>query len=1003
MDQKSKKYFSMMGLLNEQNLSGIYNNNNMWHKFNSLQEVLDDMPKDEDGIDDKHSIPDVYGRAIQLQISFEYLMKMHALNNKYMPTREILNWRGILTMLALQKFHHFDISFETIDYKKNIAMFTGQSGRSLGDVFDKALSYPPKKSMFPDAHEWEDGIFHMICIKGTGEVDKVDMAVFSPLTLIYPVADLEKIISKVNGIRWFDYKQGVFLNPAEVLSKGEKAIVCFWLDCLSDELREMAQSREANVQSMIRTVYFHLEQYMSELQAEMPASEWKEKKCFEVTEIDKDFGNAEQTVVDRLLNRTINLMLYFSEARKIEYDEVFSSQLYFVPKGEEAFSGHCKYVAKHKIHNSSNWYAFIPLGRKVVDTCSREEIEALVQNLDMRLKGNLNDYGVHVEVKLRSSSILGNIDMEKNYYKKKKEMIEGKESFPAIALWPPEYNPGWKRYYIYLNGIRDNIELDLDDMQKGENAYVSRLESFPYAIALKREKKYDIGVILLNYIEKKAENMANVSATVGIDFGTSGTTVYAKIDNMDSPVLINIGEDTAEWIIPGDGYDVRMMSEYFISVVEEMGELYSIYRMPVENMQQQVEPLLGGVIYQAQENKMIDNSPNFLTGMKWNIANSTEYYQAFVEELCLHIRRVLYKYGVTNIIWRYALPQGIVGAHLYRQIWGKNIQDFLDSTVSDAAHSIISQEYTESEAASLYFLHAPEISAVNLDKGYLVVDIGGGSMDIAVWQRKEGKEVSLVAQTSIAVAGRLLFTRWLALSLNLEKIIATVFQNDPLKDQLKKLQEIKDVNIVNAVLERIVNSQSGKIMKAYIQKSEWARRVEGQLEFGMALLFYALGSLVGYLKEKEKLLERDDTGNFCIALGGNGSKIMNWLNCEKELNEMFEKGLESRAASSEYYKAQVILSQKPKKEVAYGLVQEKDERFTVGVSDIKEEISNEMAMNWNEDFKNNYNRLFGKNNKIDRGEICNIMSKCEREKDVCNFFMTDMYVKYYMKLITEEF
>lgn len=206
MEQESKNYYSMMGLIDDQSLSGIYADN-MWHKFNSLQDVLDIMPKNETEVEDKHSIPDVYGRAIQLQISFDYLMKKHAINQKYYLTKEILRWRGILTFLALQRLYHFDISFDTIDYGENIRKLDGKSDRNLGEVFDKALSYPPGASMFLGFHGWDQGLFHIICIKGEKQATKVDMALFSPLTLIYPVADLEKKISVVKGIKWFDYRR----------------------------------------------------------------------------------------------------------------------------------------------------------------------------------------------------------------------------------------------------------------------------------------------------------------------------------------------------------------------------------------------------------------------------------------------------------------------------------------------------------------------------------------------------------------------------------------------------------------------------------------------------------------------------------------------------------------------------------------------------------------------------------------------------------------------------
>ena len=100
---KNNNYFSMMGLIKKDDIGSFYGEG-MWHNFNSLEKVLNIMDKEEMGEEDKHSIPDVYGRAIQCKITFESAKRRSEETGSYFYTREILEWRGIITVIALQNY-----------------------------------------------------------------------------------------------------------------------------------------------------------------------------------------------------------------------------------------------------------------------------------------------------------------------------------------------------------------------------------------------------------------------------------------------------------------------------------------------------------------------------------------------------------------------------------------------------------------------------------------------------------------------------------------------------------------------------------------------------------------------------------------------------------------------------------------------------------------------------------------------------------------------------------
>ena len=75
----------------------------------------------------------------------------------------------------------------------------------------------------------------MVKIKGD-EGNWEDIALFSPMTIVYPVADLGIKLPIVKQLKWFDYKERKFLNPTDVLYKTEKMLVCAWLDNLRKQL-----------------------------------------------------------------------------------------------------------------------------------------------------------------------------------------------------------------------------------------------------------------------------------------------------------------------------------------------------------------------------------------------------------------------------------------------------------------------------------------------------------------------------------------------------------------------------------------------------------------------------------------------------------------------------------------------------------------------------------------------------------------------------------------------
>ncbi len=997
------KYFSMMGLIKKEHLASNYNDNT-WKEFDDLQQVLDMMEKCETGGEDKHSIPDVYGRLLQFGIALDNI-KVNG--QAYNYTKEILNWRGILAAIALQDFLGFTMKVEALHYLSN------------GTAFDEALKYFPNSSLYNVSNAKGNITYYILMIKGENKPEFVDIALFSPITLFFPVADIEKKIPCLKKMNWFDTENREFLDPAKKLTKTEKLIVRFWIMYLVENVTKMVNAKKLPNSKSVQTVLNHLEKFKKDLEQGLSNEDWLQKRCFEP----KVCGNEIQNdLASFVFNYTVKVGISFEE-KYISYNELFASRIYYTCAQSSPFIG-CSFTTQHKVAGNvmedEGVYALIPFGKKVSTEWSRDTINKLMNCLNMTLVKSDNNTGAYIKVTLTLTEISKSyIDLEKYYsIEDGSEQCIKENDFPMIAIWPSNNINVWKTYFVYLEaGYNNNgVKINNDNEKIGCNPFVKAYDGYPTAISLKsslKGKDYDIGMLLPDFQIQEKVKAASILATVGIDFGTSGTMVYVKRNDNGEWFPVKFLEDTSKLLTCNrSNYDIEQginninleyMNNYFIANNVNGNSLYSVYRRPTKEMLQSVSPILDGIIYQAAEGDMLFNSEQYMSDIKWDNPNNGVYYAAFIKELCMHVCGQLQKMGITTVEWRYALPESLHNKDTIHTIWKSDIMPFLKSNIQ-ISHSVSSKEYSESEATSVYFLNADEMNKVNKDKGFLVVDIGGGSSDIAVWQKKESQQnVTMVTQISVPVAGRILFTRYVALRLN--DIKDQVFHNDDeIKEELEKLQELNakgdNQKICNAILERVVQNNKDIIKRTYNQHPQWAKNLKTHLEFGVAMLFFSLGSLAGYLQKKGFLQTKGIKGSFSIAFGGNGSKILEWMEDDLiKFEYMFKSGIECRNLNSNEYEPKIIISKKPKREVAYGLIQDEINQILREENDARENITNELALHWNNEFLNNYNKFFDQEIKLEENDFFAVMSSVNRNTDICNFFMNDMYMKYYKNRI----
>lgn len=970
-------------------------------EYHNIKELLKDMPNWGAVEGERHSIPDIYGRAIQFYLAME-----KAYDEKEI-TEEVRIWRSLISLIALKHYRQYPIVWEHVRLDDN------------NSILKKSLRYVPHISIFQSPNmEWDGSNFYVLkWVQNPGEAGK-DIFLYSPSTLIYPVADICEVLNGIEGIEWFDYKNKKILQIETILPEPQKKVVFFWLNKLSRSLYNREQLCENKPNAVIQ---YHLQTFMDDLGIELNSRE----EYFNEEEINDNLFN--QIGDAAWLNKTIGIEIA-ETGRIFKYTELFSDQLLYFDGGENNLNpfGECEYAEAYRIIGRNNWYAFLPIRDTNRELCIQEPIARCIR---MEYIDTSGDEFIHVYAALSNIHPLWP-DYDRKYrlcgdsgntLLKNIAIKYTGQNFPFIAVWPGNICNTWKKYYLIFDEDDANgrISIANEAVEYGENPYVKLVSYVPEVIPLIRKKNreseaFSIGIVTPRKQDDAPENRAVVQASVGIDFGTSSTKVYAKVEGQEEKIEVLIADDKPFVIMKGSKKSVNFMKDYFIAAEEVSRDLFSIYRRCKPEILNRVEPILDGVIYQSTKDENLEQDICFMPDLKWEVINYREYYKAFIEQLCLHTSILLFeRYGVNNITWMYAIPKSMSdeSKDIMKKMWDENMKKYLDSVSEKITHTIANTYMTESEAASRYFLYDKENIRVNATKGFLVVDIGGGSTDLALWQEEDGK-VSLKWHSSINVAGRKLFTKWIEYYLeNWSGLVGT--------DE-KSLQSMLDYalagtmppSIKTAFIERILNSYYLKLIQIYLNGCEngahdgWELKLRSKVTKAFSVFMFALGYQIGRLMNGAVLSPSTDGGSFIIALGGRGSKMLEWTDHGKKnenLLKFYKAGIE--AAGMKFQMPLMIQrSKNPKTEVAKGLLENAesiDDGEQLQFTDKQEEIKEADFMKALDKLESTYASVYPTNSRslepliFDRNQIANILSPyTNTNHESLEIFMDVLYCRY---------
>ena len=548
----------------------------MWNQHGGdMDTAMSPIPQDTDK-DDDYSTPDVYGRAAQFYLSLQSVAELSRFTSE-----ETRVWRGLLAMLALRNVLNIPLQWEAVNFPAN-------------DLFSAALSRPPQEKwqlLYPDEREyqWDGKTFYALTWAPNG-VRQYDLAVYSPLTLIYPVADWRRIFFDASEdahiLRKFFYRAQEFLpdskdrdgkiaraqniaastfrNCVHSLRDGERKLVRFWLKAMRNHLygKQASGVRDANrpaysdadskAKDIIRE---HLNRYIRDLR--------------------KRDGSLKGASADSLAWENFpeydsakypGLPYPLISACDIPGGPVFSNQIcYFkVERNSDNPFEPCNYAWNYKIEveepdENFDLYALLPIHPERRETCLKS---GLARSVRMEIIPDSDDKSknyIRVSAKLDA---LEDFPLERDYlispvrtdkpdtavcYKYGDWHWDGDEdavldrfTWPLIAVWPDAIGTGWKEFYVMrterlFNGLQLYGETPWEwnpdaPVTRGSNHAVVKTAYAPDAIPFVREMPSGKSVkqVSVGMVTPRTalRHSGSAAATVAVDVGTLSTRVF---------------------------------------------------------------------------------------------------------------------------------------------------------------------------------------------------------------------------------------------------------------------------------------------------------------------------------------------------------------------------------------------------------------------------------------------------------------------------------------------
>ncbi len=821
---------------------------------------------------DIDSIPSMWARPLLFQI---------ALYDTNHPMHDCVvgEWRGLLTMLALKERRNFPLTTKLITIPSADDDDTPEFLRALRKLM-------PEQTL--DVNTTWDKLYLIL-------FNDDPIGITSPTTLVCTSIDYTDCISNVS---WYN---GQFLcDPIKFLNPEEKAAVAGWLNVFFTTHIPPGDGLKGNLEAQI----LNFTAALGGIPAALPA----------------------------LSNNSLNMTVGFFSGMNLPIapKEYFTEKL-FVINQQDAFIKENILSPKGSTNlklNGVDVTPILPIRKEILNEFS-------VNDLQKRISFITTPNGIKVDLLYPSPGDGKNILISQEYVKQNDgddELFKNPEIIvieqpPVLEVWPNFNTSDWKTYFTYFTKAGQNtfdakpiLEKDgaLVSCLLEEDTEIAKTSAFPQAMncTYKDHQAIDSEEAGILLISPKDAPQGVTTWNIGIDFGTSGTTVYKQDPTINKLEPISFENHLFQITNSPSRSRTKVYQQFFSSRLEET-PFFSLFQQHPNSRKKsksgkRLEPMLDGRIYFVEDYKIKEN---VVSNLKWSPDPEDRIRtQTFIEQICLQCAAEAMHNEVNLINWHFSYPLAFSQKDkaAFNTICNNATNACEEKT--GIQNGNVNLE-SESIATAKYF--AGKFGG--FAGGAVCIDIGGETSDISIWQ-----DNTLCWQTSIRFAGRHIF-------LDLLKH----------KPEFLKSFDVSDADI--EILEEVSNSekfysQADTWINAWINDSKdslknklaiYGGRIEGipfipLIALGISGLLYYAGLIMNYLIKNKDF--RPTMPN--IYIGGNGARILDWLAngdfTPKSANSKYLK--EILLFASGFDKGAFFIlqnTQEPKHEAAAGLINDK--------------------------------------------------------------------------------
>ena len=827
------------------------------------------------------SIPSMWARPLLFEI---------ALYDIDHPMHECIlgEWRGLLALLALKERWNFPLEVKLI-------AIPAADGKNTPEFLQALRKLLPEHTLDVGT-PWDN--LYLILFKGN------PIGMTSPTTLLCTSIDYIKYIS-VLDVPWFE---APFLyDPISHLNPEERAAVASWLnDFYTKNILPLPASNINNLKAKLSARILDFTKDLGGIPKSSPE--------FSKTPLGMALG------LFTGMNFPVAPKKYFTEKLfVISQQNAFLESNILPPKDSADLKVSGKPVTP-----------ILPIRKELLDDFN-------VNELNQQITFEETPSGIKVSLQLPSPGDGQDMLISKEYFKEKDsddgtlfknpEIIEI-DRLPVLEVWPDFRMSDWKAYYTYFRKAGQNTfyaeplsetnetpdSCSLKENRGNIETKISRTTAFPKAMictykdaqALNHE---EAGILLIS-----AQDLLQGSTTwnIGIDFGTSGTTVYKQDPSKGTPESISFDDRLLQITNSSQADRTNVYREFFSSRLETT-PFFSLFQQHPNSRKKsgsgiKLEPLLDGRIYFVENYKL---EKDVVSNLKWSPDPEDRIRtRAFIEQICIQCAAEAIHSDVKEINWNFSYPLAFSQAD-------KANFNTICTNATDACEEITGIQKGivnfESESIATAKFFADQFGG--FADGAVCIDIGGETSDISIWQGN-----TLCWQTSIRFAGRTIFLDLLKHNPEFLK------RFDVADDDIKTLQNADEFysqadTWINAWIN---NSTDGLKNKFAIYEG----KIEGTsflplIALGISGLFYYVGLILNYLAGNKDFEPKMPN----VYIGGNGSRILHWLangnfGQNSENNGHLKKMILTASGFDPNSLFDLEITPNPKHEAAAGLVDE---------------------------------------------------------------------------------